>query len=144
MVQSRSWYYRSPSSDNFEGINTKDFEPLVDSYEAFQSNSTLDTTIQLRVFNVGTFDNMKDDHHGSVHNRFSNHVRGISSPDWKLQLHTWSRKSAKGHPILMSGISLTFYLSIWNKKRSKFMNTRPRSIRSTCVWWSTIERTGWN
>lgn len=92
MVQTRSRYYRSPSPDYLEGEHTEDFGPLVDTDEAFQPDSTLDTTRRLRVLSVGTFDDMEDDHRGIVRDRFSGRAGGISLPDWRLRFRTWIKE----------------------------------------------------
>lgn len=87
-----------------EGDHIKliDFEPVVDTNKAFQLVSELDTTKRLGVWDVSTFDNMKDDHHNVVHDCFSTregtflYLTGCSA-----FAHGW-RKSTKGHPISMT------------------------------------------
>jgi hypothetical protein len=85
MVSTKSWYYRSPSLDLPESASTTDFGPRSDIDEAIEPISTLDTDRRLRVWGVGTFDNMEDDHCHVVQDRFSGWVGGMSLPDWKLR-----------------------------------------------------------
>ena len=98
MVHTRSRYYRSPSPDYLEGADTTDFEPVVDTDEAIQPVSAWDTTRRLRVWSVGTFDDMEDDHRSMVRDRFSGRAGGISLPDWKLRFRTWMREKRQRSP----------------------------------------------
>ena len=98
MVQTRSRYYRSPSPDYLEGAHTEDFEPAVDTNEASEPNSALDTTSRLRVWSVGTFDEMDDDPRQVVRDRFSGRAGGISLPDWKLRFRTWMKEKRQRSP----------------------------------------------
>ena len=98
MVQTRSRYYRSPSPDYLEGAHTVDFEPAVDTDEAFEPISALDTTSRLRVLSVGTFDEMDDDPRHVVRDRFSGRAGGISLPDWKLRFRTWMKEKRQRSP----------------------------------------------
>ena len=81
MVNTRSRYYRSPSPNYPESAPALDFGPGLDTDEAFEPNSTLDTDRRLRVWSVGTFDDMEDDHHHTMRDYFSGRVGGISLPD---------------------------------------------------------------
>ena len=77
MVQPRSRYYRSPSPDYLEDVHTTNLEPEVDTNEVFQPISALDTTSRLRIWSVGTFDDMEDDDHGSVRDPFFSRAGNI-------------------------------------------------------------------
>jgi len=66
MVHTRSRYYRSPSLDYLKNTHTDDFEPVVDTNKAFEPILALDTTSRLRVWSVGTFHEIEDDHCSSV------------------------------------------------------------------------------
>ena len=92
MVQTRSRYYRSPWPDYLEDVHTTKLEPEVDTNEAFEPISALDTIIRLRIWSVGTFHEMEDDHYGSVRDQFSGRAGGISLPDWKLRFRTWIKE----------------------------------------------------
>ena len=92
MVHTRSRYYRSPSPNYVEGVHVEDFGPVVDTDEAFEPISALDTTRRLRVSYVGTFDTIEGDHSGGVRDRFSGRAGSISLPDWKLRLRTWIKE----------------------------------------------------
>lgn len=92
MAQTRSQYYRSSSPDYLEGDHTEDFEPMMDTNEAFEPVSALDTTRKLRVWSVGTFDEMEYDHYNMVRDRFLERVGGIFLPDWKLRFCTWMKE----------------------------------------------------
>lgn len=98
MVQTRSRYYRSPSPDYLDSDHIEDFEPVVDTDEAFQPVSALDTTRRLRVCSVDTFDEMEDDPHSMVRDRFSRRAGGISLPDWKLRFQTWMKEKRQRSP----------------------------------------------
>lgn len=63
----------------------------MDASTAFQPILTLDTTIKLWVWGVGTFNNMENDHHGVVHDCFLVRAGGISLPHEKLQFYTWMK-----------------------------------------------------
>jgi hypothetical protein len=56
--------------DYLEDVHTTNLEPEVDTNEAFEPISTLDTTSRFRIWSVGTFDEMEDDHRGLVLDRF--------------------------------------------------------------------------
>ena len=77
MVHTRSQYYRSPSPDYLEGTHTENFGLAVDTNEVFEPISVLDTTSRLRVFSVGSFDNMDDDPHRIVKDQFFGRAGGI-------------------------------------------------------------------
>ena len=81
MVSTRSRYYRSPSPDSPESVPSSDFGPGSDTDEAFEPVSALDTDHRLRVWSVGTFDAMEDDHRSNLRDRFSGRAGGISLPD---------------------------------------------------------------
>lgn len=66
----------------------EDFELLVDTNEAFESISILDTTNRLRVLSVGTFDKRDDDPCHMVGDQFSERARSISLSNWKLRFRT--------------------------------------------------------
>ena len=70
MVSTRSRYYRSPSPDYQESAPHSDSGPGSDTDEAFEPVSALDTDRRLRVWSVGTFDDMEDDHRHVVRDRF--------------------------------------------------------------------------
>ena len=76
-MHTRSPYYRSPSPDYFEGTYTENFGPRIDTKEAFEPLSALDTTSRLRVLSVGTFDDMGDDPRLIVKDRLSRSLDGL-------------------------------------------------------------------
>ncbi len=71
---------------------------MVDTDEAFQPVSALDTTRRLRVCSVDTFDEMEDDPHNMVRDRFSGRAGGISLPDWKVRFQTWMKEKRQRSP----------------------------------------------
>ena len=99
MVSTRSWYYRSPSPDSPESAPSSDFGPGSDTDEAFEPVSALDTDHRLRVWNVGTFDAMEDDHRPVVRDRFPGRVGDISLPDWRLRFQTWMKEKRQRTPL---------------------------------------------
>ena len=98
MVNTRSRYYRSPSPDHAESVSTTDFEPGSDTDEAFEPVSASDTDRRLRVWGVGTFDDMEDDLRHVVRDRFSGRAGGISLPDWQLRFQTWMKEKRQRTP----------------------------------------------
>ena len=62
MVSTKNRYYRSSSPDSPESAPPSYFGPGSDTDEAFEPVSALDTDRRLRVWSVGTFDDMEDDH----------------------------------------------------------------------------------
>jgi len=98
MVHTKSRYYRSSSLDYLENTHTDDFELAVDTNEAFEPISALDTTSRIWVWNVGTFHEMEDDHRSLVRDRLLGRARGISLPDWKLCFHTWMKEKCQRSP----------------------------------------------
>ena len=84
MVYTRIRYYRSPSPDYPESEYATDFGPGSDTNEAFKPVSALDTDWRLRIYSVGTFDDMEDDHRFAVRDWIWGWAGGISLPDWKL------------------------------------------------------------
>ena len=97
MVRTRS-DYRSPSPDSAEGAPSSDFGPGSETDEAFEPISALDTDRRLRVWSVGTFDDMEDDHRHVVRDRFSGRAGGISLPDWQLRFQTWMKEKRQRMP----------------------------------------------
>ena len=85
MVSTRSRYYRSPSPDYSESVSTTNLGPGLDTDEAFEPILALDTNRRLRVWRVGTFDDMEDDQRHTVQDRFSGRAGGISLPHWRLR-----------------------------------------------------------
>lgn len=65
---------------------------MVDIDKPFQPILALDTTRRLWICGVGTFDDMKDNHGGVVHDCFSGRKRGISSLDWNLHFCMWIKE----------------------------------------------------
>ena len=98
MVSTRSRYYRSPSPDYQESAPLSDSGPGSDTDEAFEPISALDTDRRLRVWSVGTFDDMEDDHRHVVRDRFSGRAGGISLPDWRLRFQTWMKEKRQRTP----------------------------------------------
>ena len=58
----------------------------------------MDTNHRLRVWGVGTFDAMEDDHRPVVRDRFSGRAGGISLPDWRLRFQTWMKEKRQRTP----------------------------------------------
>ena len=98
MVSTRSRYYRSPSPDSPESAPSLDFGPGSDTDEASEPVLALDTDHRLRVWSVGTFDTMEDDHRSVVRDRFSGRAGGISLPDWRLRFQTWMKEKRQRTP----------------------------------------------
>lgn len=98
MVLITNQYYRSSSLDYLEGDHTKDFEPLVDTDKVFYPILALNTTRTLRIWNMGTFNDMKDNHCDIVRDQFLGCAGGISLHDWKLYFYTWMKKKCEGLP----------------------------------------------
>ena len=73
-------------------MHTTNLEPEVNTNKVFEHILALDTTSRLRIWSVGTFDEMEDDHHSSVRDRFFGRAGGISLPDWKLRFCTWIKE----------------------------------------------------
>ena len=94
MVHTRSRYYRSSSPDYPEGEHTTDFGPGSDTNEAFEPISALDTDRRLRVWSVGTFDDMEDNHRDC----FLERIVEISLPNWKLRFQTWMKEKRQRTP----------------------------------------------
>lgn len=55
---------------------------MVDTDKVFQLFSTLDTIEIFWIWNVGTFDDVEDDHNSSLYDCFLAHARAISLPEW--------------------------------------------------------------
>lgn len=98
MVQIRSRHYRSLSLGYLEDTHTDDFELVVDTNEAFEPLSALDTTSTLWVWSVATVDNMEGDHHDLVRDQCSKQARGISLPDKRLHFCTWIKEKCQRSP----------------------------------------------
>ena len=140
MVQTRSRYYRSPSPDYLEDIHTTNLDPDVDTNEFFEPISALDTTSTPRIWSVGMFDKMEDDHHGSVRDWFSGRTGAFPCPIGNSSFVPRLRRNVKGLPISMIGMPLNFCLSIWNMRHSKLMNARQRVSSDNFERWSNIVR----
>ena len=69
-------------------MTTENFGLAMDTNEAFEAISVLDTTGRFWLLNVGTFDHIDDDPLHMVRNRFSGRTGGISLLDWKLRFRT--------------------------------------------------------
>lgn len=65
---------------------------MVDTDEAFQLASVLNTSRRLQVEGVGMFNDMEDNHDGVVCDHFSRCVGGIFLLDWKIFFCTWMMK----------------------------------------------------
>ena len=98
MVSTRSRYYRSPSPDYSESVSTTNLGPGLDTNEAFEPISALDTNRRLWVWGVGTFDDMEDDPRHTVWDRFLEQAGGISLPDWRLRFQTWMKEKRQRTP----------------------------------------------
>jgi hypothetical protein len=111
-----------------EDVHTTNLEPEVDTNEAFEPISALDTTSRLRIWSVGTFDEMEDDHRGSVRDRFSGRAGASPCPIGNSDFVPGSRRNVKGLPVSMIDMSLNFCLNIWSMRHSKLMNAGQRVI----------------
>lgn len=100
-----------------EDIHTTDLKPGVDTNEAFEPISTLDTSSRFRVWSVSTFDKIDDDHHNSQ-GKLGVFPYSIGSSSFA----PGSRKNVKDHLVLVVSMSLRFCLNIWNMKPFKPIN----------------------
>ena len=73
----------------------RNFEPVVDTNEAFEPISALDTTSRLRVLSVDTFDDMDNDPHQMVKDPFLGRAGSISMSDKKLRFQTLMKEKRR-------------------------------------------------
>ena len=95
MVHTWSRYHRSLSLDYLKGTHTEKFGPTVDTNEAFEPISALDTTSRLRVLSVDTFDDMDNDPHQMVKDPFLGRAGSISMSDKKLRFQTLMKEKRR-------------------------------------------------